>query len=176
MFLLSTPPGRIIDFDLQMVLQILGNMVSVSILGFILTKVLYKPVCNFLNDRTERIRKQLNDAKEGRAAASELRAKYDRQLKDIDVERAAILEEARKLATEQREHILNTAKDEARDLRERANMEVVAERDRIRDELHTAVIDISSGIAEKLLGASIDKNAHDRLFAEGLAELEAVVF
>ena len=176
MFLLNTPPGRIIDFDLQTVLQILGNMTAVGILGFILTKLLYKPVCIFLNNRTERIRKQLNDAKEGRAAAGELRAKYDRQLKDIDIERTAILEEARKLAAEQREHILNTAKDEAKELKDRANMEVMAERDRIRDELHTAVIDISSGIAEKLLGVSIDKNAHDRLFAEGLAELEAVVF
>jgi len=175
-FLLDTPPGRIIDFDLATVVSTLANLVPLLILGFILTKVMYAPVRKFLNDRTQRINTQLNEAKEGRAAAGELRARYDSQLKGIELERATILDEARKQANDQRAHIIATARDEAKDIKTRANMEVEMERDRIRDEIHSALIDISSDMAEKLLMASVDRRAHDRLFSEGLHELDRVVF
>ena len=172
----ASQPGWLIEFSWATVRQAITNVVAVGILGVLLTWLLYAPVRKFLSDRTERIRNQLDEAREGRAAASELRAKYDRQLKDIDLERTAILEDARRHAHEQREHIISTAKDEAKELKDKASMEIETERERIRDELHTAVIDISSDIAEKLLAAAIDKKAHDRLFADGLAELERVVF
>jgi len=175
-FLLETPPGRIIDFDLATVISTLANLVPLLILGFILTKVMYAPVRKFLNDRTERINSQLNDAKESKATASELRNRYDHQLKEIDLERTSILDEARKQASDQRDIILSTARDEAKDIKNRASMEVEIERDRIRDEIYSALVDISSDIAEKLLMASIDRSAHDRLFREGLLELDRVVF
>ena len=174
--MLDMPPGRIIDFDLATVISTLANLVPLLILGFILTKVMYAPVRKFLNDRTERISSQLNEAKEGRAAAGELRTKYDHQLKEIDLERTAILDEARKQASDQRDIILATAKDEAKEIKTRASMEVEMERDRIRDEIHSALIDISSDMAEKLMMATIDRGAHDRLFNEGLVELDRVVF
>ena len=170
------PPDRFFGMDLQTLIQAGVNALAVILLCVILTWLLYKPVKNFLRERVERIQNQLNEARESRASASELKARYDRQLKDIDLERAAILEEVRKQAGEQREQILNTAKDEARELKDRAGIEIAAERERIRDEIHSAVIDISSDMAEKLLAAAIDKKAHERLFNEGLEELDRVVF
>ena len=170
------PPDRFFGMDMQTLRQAAVNAVAVILLCIVLTKLLYKPVRTFLRERVERIQSQLNDARESRASASELKARYDRQLKDIDLERAAILEEVRKHAAEQRDQMLNMAKDEVRELKDRASTEIVAERERIRDEIHSAVIDISSDMAEKLLAAAIDRKAHERLFDEGLAELDRVVF
>ena len=170
------PPDRFFAMDSQTFISAAFNALGVILLGVILTKILYKPVRAFLHERTQRIQNQMDEARESRAAAGELRAKYDHQLKDIDVERTAILEEARKQANEQRTQILSTAKDEAKDLKDKAGMEIAAERERVRDEIHTAIIDISSEMAEKLLAATIDKNAHERLFADGLAELDRTLF
>lgn len=170
------PPNRFFGMDEQTLIGAAFNALGVIVLGVILTFLLYKPVRNFLRERTERIQGQLDDARESRAEAGELRAKYDHQLKDIDLERTAILEETRKQASEQRTQILSMAKDEAKDLKDRAGMEIVAERERVRDEIHTAVIDISLEMAEKLLTVSIDKKAHERLFADGLAKLDKAVF
>ena len=170
------PPDRFFAMDLQTLITAGVNALGVILLSIILTKILYKPVRNLLHERTQRIQNQLDEARESRAAAGELRTKYDHQLKDIDLERTAILEEARKQASEQRAQILSMAKDEARDLKDRAGIEIAAERERVRDEIHTAVIDISSEMAEKLLAATIDRKAHDRLFADGLAELDKALF
>ena len=176
LLLTELPPDRFFDMDMQTLIQTGVNALIVIALGVILTKILYAPVRGFLRDRTNRVQSQLDHARDSKAAASELRARYESQLKNIDLEKASILDESRKLAAEQSVRIVSAAKDEAKDIKVRANLEVEAERKRIQDELHTAVIDISSDIAEKLLKISIDKTAHDRLFTEGLAELEQVVF
>ena len=170
------PEGRFFGMDMQTVLQTGAYIFSITLVGIVLTRILYNPIRDFLRQRVERITSQLEDARVSKAAASELKAKYDHQLMDIEVERAAILDEARKHAGEQREHILSTAKDEAKDLKDRAGMEIEAERMRIRDEIHSAILDISTEMAEKLLVASIDKKAHERLFDEGLAELERALY
>jgi len=170
------PPDRFFGIDTQTIIGASFNALSVVVLSFILTWLLYKPVRNFLRERTERIQNQVDEARENKTAASELRAKYDHQLKDIDLERTAILEEARKQAGEQRTQILSLAKDEAKELTERAGLEITAERERARDEIHTAVIDVSLEIAEKLLGATIDPKTHARLFADGLKELDRALF
>jgi len=170
------PPDRFFGMDSQTLIGAGVNALGVILLAFILTKILYKPVRNFLRERTERIQNQMDEARDSRAAAGELRAKYDHQLKDINLERTAILDEARKQAATQREQILALAKGEAKDLKDRATMEVEMERDRIRGEIHSALIDISSDMAEKLLAATIDRKAHERLFNEGLHELDRVVF
>jgi len=170
------PPDRFFGMDTQTLIGAGVNAFAVILLSVVLTWLLYKPVRNFLRQRTERIRNQMDEARESRAAAGELRTKYDHRLKDIDLERTAILEEARKQANEQRSQILSMAKDEAKDLKDRAGVEIAAERERVRDEIHTAVINVSYEMAEKLLAASIDRKAHDRLFADGLAELDKVLF
>lgn len=170
------PPDRFFAMDEQTIIVAAFNALGVILLGVILTWLLYKPVRQFLRERTQRIQGQIDEARENRAAAGELRAKYDHQLMDIDLERTAILEEARKQASEQRAHILSVAKDEAKELKDKAGIEIAAERERVRDEIHTAVIDVSLEMAEKLLAASIDKKAHERLFADGLAELDRAVF
>ena len=176
-FLLDTlPPDRFFGLDAQALIQTGANAFVLIILGIIITKVLYAPVRNFMRERSDRIQGQLDDARDSKAAASDLKHQYDRQLKDIEVERAAILEEARKLANEQRNHILDAAKDEARLIKEQAGVEIEAERERVRNEIHAAIVDISTDMAEKLLAAAIDQKAHERLFDEGLAELERVVF
>ena len=170
------PPDRFFGIDTQTLIGAGFNALGVVLLSFILTKLLYKPVRAFLRERTGRIQGQMDEARESRAAAGELRARYDHQLKDIDLERTAILEEARKQANEQRAQILGMARDEAKELKDRAGVEIAAERERVRDEIHTAVIDISSEMAEKLLGVAIDTKAHERLFADGLRELDSAVF
>jgi len=177
LLLLDTlPPDRFFDMDMQTVIQTAANAFILILLGIILTRILYAPVRDFLKERTARIQRQLDEAKDNKATAMELRSRYDHQLKDIDLERTAILDEARKHANQQRELLINQAKDEVRDLKYQAGVEIEAERMRVRDEIYSAIVDISSDMAEKLLLASIDKQAHERLFDESLAELDRALY
>jgi len=152
------------------------NLFNFAVLAALMTFLLYNPIKKLLEDRANRVAGELKEAEDKNLSASELKEKYEAKLKEIEVERTSILEEARKAAKDRQHQILEEAKAEAQDIRERASRDVITERDRIKSAVHEAIIDISTEMATKLISVSIDKNAHNRLFAEALTELESTAF
>jgi len=165
-------------FDLvsQTFIQMGPYLISFGVLVFFFVKFLYKPVKDVLQKRAERIESDIHEATKNKAAAEELKTMYEQKIRDIEVERGAILEEARKEATARLNQILGEAKTEAQITRDRAKRDIAAEQERVKAEIHQAIIDISTDMAAKLVAATIDKNAHDRLFAQAMDELEATAF
>lgn len=178
MFLLASYPEHLPLFylDRDTINSLIGNTLNVLLIFFIVAFILYRPVRDFMKRRTERINGELQDAASNMKAAQELKAEYERKVNDIESERIAILDDARKQANERRNELLAEAKHEAESVKERALREIAMERERVKGEIHHAIIDISSDMAAKLVDVSIDQSAHDKLFAEAMAELEATVF
>lgn len=175
-FLLLVDVNRyrpLIDMDAQMFLDMLPNLLNFIVLAVIMTWLLYKPVRRILQARADRVEGEMKDAALSKASAAELKTMYEQKVKDIETERAAILDEARKLANENRERIVGDAKAEAADVKARAERDIATEKEQIKGAVHQAIIEISTDMAAKLINATIDKNAHDKLFSEAMAELEA---
>jgi F-type H+-transporting ATPase subunit b len=167
---------RLFGMDAQTGFQVLPHLVNFILLAILLTFLLYKPVRAFLHERADRIARELDEAEATRMAALELKAQYDQRLKDIEMERTAILDDARKLAAERRNREIAEVKKEIDALKARADVDIAAEKDRVKDQMEQAIIDISTGMANKLLAVTIDPALHTRLFDEAIAELEATVF
>ena len=177
MFILNGYRYRpLIDLDLGMFLSMVPNLLNFILIAVLLTWLLYKPVKKLLQTRADRVEGDMRDAALSKASAEELKAQYEQKVRDIENERADILEAARKLTNEKRLQILDEAKAEADELRVRASKDVERDLQAIKSSLHQSIIDISTEMAEKLVAVTIDKNAHDRLFAEAMAELEATAF
>lgn len=164
------------SMDLQTVIQMVPNFINFVILSALMSYLLYNPVKRVLQNRADRVANELKEAVDKNVKANEMYADYEQKIKDIEMERVAILDKARKDAIEQRESIIETAKSEAQELKDRANRDIVAERERVKDEVHHAIIEISADMAEKLIAATIDKNAHSKLFDEAMSDLESTVF
>jgi F-type H+-transporting ATPase subunit b len=177
-FALNGIPDRmpLIGMDLQTVIGMIPNLLNFIALAVLLTWLLYKPVKKVLQARADRVEGDMKDAALSKASAEELKTMYEQKVRDIEVERAAILDEARKLASANRDKILEAAKTEAHDVKERANRDIATEREQIKGAVHQAIIDISADMAAKLVSATIDKTAHDKLFSEAMTELEATAF
>ena len=175
----TAEPRRFLPmFDLvqQTFIQMGPYLVSFGVLVFFFVRFLYKPVKDILQKRADSIESDIQEAIANKASAEELRTLYEQKIKDIETERNVILEEARKEATARLNQILGEAKTEAQITRDRAKRDIAAEQERVKAEIHQAIIDISTDMAAKLVSATIDKNAHDRLFAEAMDELEATAF
>jgi F-type H+-transporting ATPase subunit b len=177
MFLLSTEPEpRLFGLDSQTFIQIAPILVNFILLALLLTFILYKPVRAFLHERADRIARELDEAESTRQAAIALKDQYEQRLKDIETERSAILDDARKQAIERRNRDMAETKKEIEALKSRAGIEIAAELDRVKDLVEQSIVEISSDMAGKLLNATIDPSIHNRLFDEAMAELEATVF
>ena len=156
--------------------NMLPNLLSVALLAAVMTYLLYNPIKKILADRADKIAGELKDAEDKNLSAKELKLKYEQKVRDIELERADMIESARKEAKDRQAQILEEAKTEATGLKDRAAREIAQEKTRFKDAVHEAIIDISTDMAAKIIEATIDKSAHDRLFAEALAELETTVF
>ena len=85
----------VIMLDQQTLIQIAIQLINTCILCFALSKLLYKPVTKFLNDRKERVANQIDTAQNRLNEAEALKAEYEKKLKNIEVEKNTILEKAR---------------------------------------------------------------------------------
>jgi F-type H+-transporting ATPase subunit b len=175
-FLLEASDRSLFPADLDMFLGMVPNLLTFMVLAALLTWLLWKPVKRILDERATKIENDLLSAEDSKLTASQLKAKYELMLRDIEVERAAILEEARKLATERRDQIVEAAKGEAAELKARADREIAAAQVQSRDAIHAAIVDISTAMAAKLIEANIDQFSHHDLFEEAMQELESTTF
>jgi F-type H+-transporting ATPase subunit b len=170
------PEPRVFGLDTQTWLGVGLTALNVAVLAFVLSKLLYKPVLNFLKARADRIKSQLDNAESEVAKAGDLKLQYEGRVKDIEAEKDGILETARKQAIEKKNSILDEAKSESEAAKVRATAQIAAERERAEATMKYAIIDVASVMAEKYVTLSLDKTAHDRLFAEAMLELEKTSF
>ena len=169
--LAAAPPGRVFGMDAQTILQALAHLINIAILAFVMAKLLYKPVRKVLGKRTEKIQGQLAQAEEDMAKANELKLLYEQKIEEVQQERDDILNEARKMASETSQRLIAEARKEADAVKERTAANVELEWERAEAEMKTAIIEISSVMAEKFITLAINKDTQDRIYEETMADL-----
>ena len=160
--------------DQQTLIQIIANLVNLGVLSFVLAFLLYRPIRDILRKRTERIQGQLAQAEDEMLKATEMKNLYEQKLEDVAKERDDILSEARKLAADASQRLVTEAKKEAEAVRTRAAANVEMEWERAQSEMRDVIIEVSAVMAEKFVTLAINKETHDRLFSETMADLEGM--
>ena len=91
--------SRLFDLDWQLLADSCLMIIAIFVLFLALSYFLFNPARKFLNDRKEKIRGELEEAKTSQEKAAELKEQYEAKLKDIDKE--AEDEEVRIIRTKQ---------------------------------------------------------------------------
>lgn len=162
---------RLFDLDLQLVADSVLTIIAIFFLFLIMSYFLFNPARTVLNDRKEKIRGELEDAKDNQEIARRLKAEYEEKLKNIDKEAESILSEARKKALANENKIVADAKEEAARIIERARVEAELEKQKMSDDIKKEIISIASVMAGKVVTASIDTTVQERLIDETLKEM-----
>src|SRR5436190_8013718 len=127
-----------------------------AVVFFFMWKYGYPSVKKAMDDRTERIRSNLDNADRVRAEAQTILEEYQRQLADARGEANRIIEEARQTADSLRRDLMARAEAEVAELRQRSSEEIQAAKDRALADLRTQVAQIAVGAAEKIVRRSLD--------------------
>lgn len=162
---------RLLGFDWQLINDAVITGISVFILFFALSYLLFNPVKAFLAKRQEMIENDLDTAKTSKESAQALKAEYEAKLREVDKEAEAILEEARKKAKKREAEIIDEAKTEAARIMERANHEILLEKKKALDDMKQEMISVASLMAGKVVAASMDTQIQDSLVEETLKEI-----
>ncbi|MBI3974128.1 MAG: F0F1 ATP synthase subunit B [Chloroflexi bacterium] len=139
------------------------------LLLFLLRKLAYKPLMRMLDERSTRIRNDLDEARHLREEGEQDRETYRQQLNRARDESRAILEEANNVAARIREQALIDAEAHNAAMLQRARDEIVREKEAAVAELRREVADLAVLAASQVIGRSLDGADHRRLVEEALA-------
>ena len=131
---------------------------------------LYKPILAMLDRRAQRVREGLEAAEQSQERATQAEQEVSQQLDQARQHGQALIAQAQEAANRIQEESRAQARRDAEALLERARSEIQLERDQAIGELRKEFADITVSAAEKVIGQSLDKQAHRRLIDETLAE------
>ena len=167
----GTSYERMFGIDWQLLADSTLTLIAVFVLFMIMSYFLFNPARKMLNDRKEKIREELEDAKNNMDEARNLREEYEGKLKVIDKEAEGILSEARSKGLANQTLIIAEAKEEAARILERARVEALLEKQKMSDDVKKEIISVASVMAGKVVAANIDTKVQDQLIDETLKEM-----
>lgn len=159
--------GGLISLDKSLIVQ----AVNFVILLVILQRLLYRPFLAKMEERTNAIKKSLQEAQAARAEAAHQAEENATRLRQAHAEAAAIRAQALKEAGEEQRRLVEAARVEAQRLVESARAQMDADIRRARDELRREVADLTIAVAEKLVRRSLHDEDHRRIVADAISRL-----
>ena len=151
--------------------KLLVQAINFLLLLFLLQRFAYKPLLRVMDERSTRIRNDLDEARRLRLEAEQDRGTYRLQLGRARDESRAILEEANNVAARIREQALIDAEGQNAALLARARDEIAREKDAAIVELRREVADLAIQAASHVVGRSLDAADQRRLVGEALAQV-----
>lgn len=160
-------------FDLtgQLLQDALLMIIAVFTLFLIASHFLFNPARDMLKKRQEKIKGELDDAKESMESADALKAEYEDKLKNIDKEAEEILTQARKKALDNENRIIAEAKQEAAAIIRQAKNDAELEKRKAADDVKKEMISIAAMMAGRVTKDAVDVSVQDSLVEETLKEI-----
>lgn len=136
-----------------------------------LWKFAWGPLTAQIEARREKIEEGTKAAEEAETMRSEVKVEVQHMIDTSRQEAREILARAHIEATADADAVRNAARQEADAIVEKARADIEAERERALQELRAQVSALVVSAAGKVLGEAIDANAHKRLIDESIAGL-----
>lgn len=135
-------------------------IVNLFVLYMILKRVLFKPVTKLMEERTNSIKRDLDNAEKSKADAAFLKQKYEDMLKSVRGKADKILTEARERAEREYTSTLAAAKKDSEVILEKARAQIEAERQQMLKDTRNQVAGLALAAAAKVLEANMDNEAN----------------
>ncbi len=149
---------------------LVAQVINFFIVLVVLRLFLYRPVLNMLDRRAQRVREGLEAADQSKLRADQAEQEVAQQLEEARRQGQALIAQAQEAASRMQEEARGQARRDGEVLLERARNEIQLERDQAIAELRREFAEITVSAAEKVIGQSLDRQAHQRLIDEVLAE------
>ena len=143
------------------------TLVSFTILYLILRKFAWGPILGAVKEREESFKAALDAADIAKKEMENLKADNEKILNEAKIERETMLKEAREMKSKLISDAENEAKAKAKTMVEAAKTAIQNEKNSAMNELKNTVVDLSVGIAEKLISEELaDKDKQLKMIEE----------
>ena len=149
---------------------LLAQVIGFAILLALMRMVAYKPIMRMMDERSQKIRDGLEAAEKMRDQAAQADVAVQKRLEEARQEGQGLIGQSQQIASRIQEEARQQARTEGDALLARARSEIGLERDEAIAQIRREFADLTITAAEKVIGQSLDKKAHERLIEEVLTQ------
>lgn len=149
-----------IFFNLWDFLIVLTAFIVLVLIAFFFA---YKPIKEFAKKRADYVEGKLRTAEEREKKSQNLISEGEKALLESKRNAALIVDEARENATKIKDEIINEAKLEAQNEKQKAQEEIAQEIEANKDAIHKEIVDVALKASEELLNREVSKDDNKRL-------------
>ncbi len=153
--------------------NIFWTVFNVMLLFILLRIFLFKPINKMLDDRTQEIQKDYDDAERAKKEAEQLKADYEASIGDAKEEASKIIRNAHEEAENERTKIIRKSHEEAENIVAAASETIENERKRVIRQAHSEIADLAVEAASKIVSANLDDEKNRKIVDEFLSAEEA---
>ncbi len=135
---------------------------------------LKKMLLTYLGKYAEKEARRINEAENLKTEARKLLAAYEKKLENLDGERAAIIEKAKKEADVLKKKALAELDRKIQALEKSVNERIRGEQSRTENELTSLVTERTIGLLKDTLAAKLDDDARTKLIDESIKRIESL--
>ncbi len=169
-----------LDMELITTLGIDWKLLIVQLLNFllligVLTFLLYRPILRVLDERKERIKQAMEDAKKMEQQRKDLEKWRTEEMKKIDQEAGKVLDETRKQAELMKKEMMENAQNEANQIVEKAKKQLDEERTRMTAEVQGTLAGLVVKLTERVLQREFNSTDQQRIAGDIKKDLPALM-
>ncbi|MDA1354481.1 MAG: F0F1 ATP synthase subunit B [bacterium] len=152
------------------VYEIALQTINIAILIWLLKKFMTAPLSNFLKERAENIKHNIEEAESKRTESERVLTEQKELLKKAHQDAQEVRTKAEAAAKTERETSLQTAKEESAQFIQNAKREIELEYNQVRQSLTEDAARLSIALSEKIMRKSLKEEDNDALIKEYLEQ------
>jgi F-type H+-transporting ATPase subunit b len=152
--------------------MLLTQIVNFSIMLFLLSKFLYKPILKALKQRKLKIAEGLAYTEKMQLQDEKLAKKHEEILQKARQEAKGIIEQAKKDANVVKQEILADGKKENEEMKAKIEADMKARENEMSEEMSRSTVKIAADMAKKLIADVLTDEQQHQLIAANLRVLE----
>lgn len=155
---------------------IIAQILNFLILVVLLRAVAYKPVARLLQQRSDKIKGDLDKAEADRKAAEQTLEQYKIQLADAHRKAQEIVDKANLTARQEHDAAVAETRKEIERMKQTAQAEIENERNRAFEDMKSQIVTLSLAAAGKVVSKNLDTKENDKLVNDFISGLNKEMF
>jgi len=155
-----------LEIDWTIVLVIINFIILVILMG----AFLYGPMLKFLDERSESIKKNIDDAEKSKLSSEKVLEEVKEELRQAKLESRKIIDDANEKSRDEHKKILQEANLAKEDVLKESQIQTIAMVKQAKEELKKEVVIIASDIAEKLIKDNIGNIDQEKIVKDYLSQ------
>ncbi len=151
---------------------LVAQLINFGLVVFLLSRLLYRPVLNALQARTQRIQESIENAEQVKQQLARAQQDYEARMAEARQQAAQIVAQAQERAQVQARELVANAQADAERIKAEAHQQAQQEREQLLRGLQGQLANLVTETARNVIGQELRTGGgHERLIQQSLSEL-----